>query len=305
MSTTPKVSVCVVAYNQQPYIRQCLQSIIDQETDFDVEIIVGDDCSRDGTADIIRALAEQYPDKVFPLFHSPNLGGSGNYVEVHSRARGQYIAHMDGDDYMLPGKLQVQSDFLDRNPDHNVIWHRMMVRNESTGVMVEDALDPTALPNAAFRRSDILRFMAVGSNSAKMYRASRREFVQPGFPVLDYFANVEQVGDGLGAICSAMPLGVYRAGIGVSSSGNGTKKLYKLSMQFFAARYPAERRAICCAALVMWLAALKNRRWRESALFAPVWLANFHPAALVDVVRYMKVYRMLSLPAAVRKAAPP
>lgn len=70
----PKLSVCVITYNQKEYIRQCLQSIVDQETDFDFEVIVGDDCSTDGTRAIVQEFARRYPKVVKPIFSEEYWG---------------------------------------------------------------------------------------------------------------------------------------------------------------------------------------------------------------------------------------
>jgi len=113
----PKVSVCVVTYNQEKYIRQCLQSIVDQETDFDFEVIVGDDCSTDSTRAIVQEFADRYQGLVKPIFHEKNLGPSQNYFSVHKSAKGEYVAHVDGDDYWLPNKLPYQVNILDKNRD--------------------------------------------------------------------------------------------------------------------------------------------------------------------------------------------
>ena len=118
----PKVSVCVVAYNQEKYIRKCLQSIMDQQRSFDVEVIVGDDGSTDGTRDIIREFYDRYPDVFKPVFHARNLGPFKNYLFVHREASGQYVAHMDGDDYWLPGKLACQVDFLDKHVECSAVY---------------------------------------------------------------------------------------------------------------------------------------------------------------------------------------
>ena len=127
----PKVSVCVVAYNQEKYIRQCLQSIVDQQIDFEVEVIVGDDGSTDGTRGIIREFADRYPGVVTPVFHARNLGPFENYLFVHRAASGQYVAHMDGDDYWLPGKLACQVDFLDKHPECAAVYTNAEVVSEA------------------------------------------------------------------------------------------------------------------------------------------------------------------------------
>jgi glycosyltransferase involved in cell wall biosynthesis len=115
-----KVSVCVITYNQEKYIRQCLQSIVDQKTDFEFEVIVGDDCSTDGTRAIVQEFSDRYPEVVKPKFHKKNGGGTKNYFSVHEQAKADYIAHCDGDDYWLPNKLSYQVALLDTMP--NIIF---------------------------------------------------------------------------------------------------------------------------------------------------------------------------------------
>lgn len=113
MISPPKISVCAVTYNQEKYIRQCLQSIVGQQTDFEVEVIVGDEGLTDDTRGIIREFQDRYPGVIKPVFRAHNLGRFKNYQFVYRAASGQYVAHMDGDDW-LPGKLAAQVDFLDR-----------------------------------------------------------------------------------------------------------------------------------------------------------------------------------------------
>ena len=79
---TPKVSVCVVTYNQEKYIRQCLQSIVDQETNFNFEILVSDDCSTDATRTIVLEFASKYPEIVKPMFRDRNVGAVKNFVLI-------------------------------------------------------------------------------------------------------------------------------------------------------------------------------------------------------------------------------
>ena len=71
-----KVSVCVVTYNQEKYIAECLDSLVSQETDFKFEIIVGEDCSTDGTRAIVQQYVDKYPDIVKPIFHDQNVGAA-------------------------------------------------------------------------------------------------------------------------------------------------------------------------------------------------------------------------------------
>jgi glycosyltransferase involved in cell wall biosynthesis len=296
----PKVSVCVVTYNQEPYIRACLQSLVDQRTDFEFEVIVGDDCSTDGTAAIIKEFAERYPDIIQPLMHSPNIGAAKNYFSVHELARGEYIAHVDGDDFALPGKLQIQADYLDARPACNIVWHRMYVQNESTGVRAPDLIALDRLASNEFRRADILRLITIGMNSSKMYRAAVRDFTFPDFAVVDYFANVEKVGDGFASFASDQPLGVYRTGIGIATAGNGTRILLQKSFLYFAKKYPRYRGDIGCAALVLFVAAAKNRNWDVALRFARVLAVTLRVGTLVAAWKNREIISMLRIPPSVR-----
>lgn len=124
------MSVSIATYNQARYIGQAIQSVLDQQTDFACEIIVGDDCSTDGTQQVILDYQARYPDKIIPLLHPKNLGGAGKYnaLSTFAIARGQYIATMDGDDYWTsPDKLQKQADFLDTHPDCSTCFHNAQI----------------------------------------------------------------------------------------------------------------------------------------------------------------------------------
>lgn len=97
-----------------------------QKTNFFFEIIINDDCSTDGTTEIIREYAEKYPDKIFPVFHEENLYSQGVRGMFHRfvfpKARGKYIALCEGDDYWTdPLKLQKQVDFLEKNPEYGLV----------------------------------------------------------------------------------------------------------------------------------------------------------------------------------------
>jgi glycosyltransferase involved in cell wall biosynthesis len=298
----PKVSVCVVTYNQKKYIRQCLQSIVDQHTNFDFEVIVGDDCSTDGTRAIVEEFSRRYPGIVSPMLHEKNVGACANFLAVHEAATGEYIAHVDGDDYTLPGKLQAQADFLDQNPECNIAWHRMQVLNDATGVILDDRIDFAKMPKDGFTREDILRFISIGFNSSKMYRSEVREFQYPGFAVVDYFANVEQVGTGRACFIADKPFGVYRAGIGIASNGLGTSVLLKKSFFYFADKYPEYTRAINSASLVLFLAALKNRRWKKCALYLPVLIRTYSFGSIKDIWHGRRMISMFKLPSTTRNS---
>src|SRR5690554_1032835 len=123
MSSDIKVSVCVVTYNQEKYIAECLQSLVDQVTDFPFEIIVGEDCSTDNTRSIVDEYSQKYPSLIVKNYHKQNVGAVQNAITSYKMARGKYICHIDGDDYVLPGKLQKQAQVLDDNQDCVICSH--------------------------------------------------------------------------------------------------------------------------------------------------------------------------------------
>lgn len=124
-----KVSVCVVTYNQEEYISECLQSLVDQRTDFKFEIIVGEDCSTDSTRKIVNEFYEKYPKIIVRNFNRENVGAVKNIISTYRLARGKYICHVDGDDYALPYKLQKQFDALENNPSCVICSHDMLLVN--------------------------------------------------------------------------------------------------------------------------------------------------------------------------------
>jgi glycosyltransferase involved in cell wall biosynthesis len=120
----PKVSVLTLTYNQKSYIVQALESVLEQFTDFDFEMIVCDDCSSDKTPEILKDYQHKYPDKIRLFLNEKNIGLYRNMVQAFFACTGQYIAILEGDDYWTsPHKLQKQVDFLDSNPGCTICFH--------------------------------------------------------------------------------------------------------------------------------------------------------------------------------------
>ncbi len=111
------ISVCVITYDQRDYIAQCLEGILQQRSECDVEIILNDDASSDGTSKICQQYQEQYPDKIKYQRNEQNLGMMGNFINALNRCQGDYIAICEGDDYwMHPEKLQLQCTEFSKDP---------------------------------------------------------------------------------------------------------------------------------------------------------------------------------------------
>lgn len=290
----PKVSVCVVTYNQEKYIRQCLQSIVDQETDFDFEVFVGEDCSTDGTRAIVQEFADKYPDIVKPIFHDKNIGVTKNYLSVHSLATGRYIAHMDGDDYSLPGKLQTQANILDENPKCNIVWHRMQIETKDRCIKDGPLLNFLNIENIKFDRGLIIQNISIGFNSSKMYRSTSKYFDLPNFELVDYFANVEQVNDGFARFTDSRYYGVYRTGIGISSNGIMTRQILAKCFIYFYNKYPEYKLQTNTAVLMYLVADLKNKR-KTWLMFFVVWVRTFHIGSILNLIKNLNFIKKLRI----------
>lgn len=134
------VSICCLAYNHAPYIRECLEGFLMQRVNFPFEVLIHDDASTDGTADIIREYQEKYPDIIKPVIQKENQYSKGvrNISAKYnfSRAKGRYIAMCEGDDYWTdPLKLQKQVDFLEVNSDFFACFHHRKIKKKD-GVVV-------------------------------------------------------------------------------------------------------------------------------------------------------------------------
>ncbi|MEX0609591.1 MAG: glycosyltransferase [Balneolaceae bacterium] len=148
VDSTPVVSVCVQTYSHETYIKECLEGILKQETDFPFEILLGEDASTDGTREICIEYAKKYPDKIrLFLHHRENniqIGGqpSGRFNFLYNlySARGKYIALCEGDDcWTDPLKLQRQVEFMEENEEFSGCFTNYRIVNKKREVLLKIA----------------------------------------------------------------------------------------------------------------------------------------------------------------------
>ena len=132
----PLVSICCTAFNHEEYIRDALEGFLMQETDFTYEVLIHDDASTDGTADIIREYEKKYPEIIKPIYQTENQYSQGlspsrnNFV----RAQGEFIAICEGDDYWTDkDKLQIQVDALKTHQQVDLCFHPCVIIDEDKG----------------------------------------------------------------------------------------------------------------------------------------------------------------------------
>ncbi|WP_438833729.1 glycosyltransferase family 2 protein [Aeromonas oralensis] len=147
-----KVSVLVPVYNLARFIEPCLLSLLEQQTDFEFEVIAIDDGSSDDSWSIMQRLARQWP-ALRALQNKKNIGVCLTIRALLEQARGMYMVYVDGDDLALPGKLQALTNYLDRHPDCGFVYHEAEVfdsdSNRTTSLFSRDYYNAKYIPERA------------------------------------------------------------------------------------------------------------------------------------------------------------
>lgn len=257
-----KVSVCIVTYNQERYIRECLQSLVDQEADFEFELIVSDDCSTDNTRTIILEYSAKYPLLVKPILHEKNMGAIKNFVFVHEKAQSEFVAHMDGDDYALPGKLQSQVDILSKNSECTAVWHRVDYFDDAGGFCSGKTADLSVFKCGKITFADSIRLGFVGVHSSLMYRRASRTPVDSDKRILDLYIFWDLLSKGNGYFIDDV-LGRYRIGASGSMTMGSLRQMKLLAIdhaRHFLSKFPEETKNFFLWAVCNVIVDAKNAR---------------------------------------------
>jgi glycosyltransferase involved in cell wall biosynthesis len=168
----------MITYNHEHYIAQAVESVMMQKTTFSVELVVGEDCSADGTRDILLDLQSRHPERIRLLLREQNLGSMRNFVQTLECCGGEYVALLDGDDYWTdPFKLQKQVELLDGDPKCVLCFHAVSVLFERNGQsQLLPAANECAVPDR-LRLDDIIS----GNRMASLSVVFRRRWI-PVFP---------------------------------------------------------------------------------------------------------------------------
>jgi len=122
--STPVVSVAITSYNSEAWIGRAIESALAQQADFAFEIVIGDDCSTDGTVEVAESYSARFPETVRVVDRNVNVGTQRNYYELFEQCQGKYIAWLDADDYWTdPEKLALQVKALEDDPSVMICGH--------------------------------------------------------------------------------------------------------------------------------------------------------------------------------------
>jgi sugar O-acyltransferase (sialic acid O-acetyltransferase NeuD family) len=218
-----KLSIIIPCYNFEKYIEQAIDSTLSQYTDFDIEVIVGDDKSTDNSYELIK----KYDGKIIHYRNDENLGPYNNIKKMLEIANGKYISYLDGDDYFIDTlKSQKQVDFLESNPDYSMHSTGCFYGNED-GSQTEVQIHPLM---EEVTTNELVNTNLVGfGRTFRNYRKIIKEWMKETY-YLDWSFNVEL--SLMGKIkCENWPSGIYRiTGCGMITSKTN-EEIYNLNNQ--------------------------------------------------------------------------
>jgi glycosyltransferase involved in cell wall biosynthesis len=169
----PLVSVSITAFNSERWLPRALDSVLRQRTNFPIEVVVGDDHSRDGTVAVARSYEERNPLPIRVLERDKNLGMQRNYYETFEQCRGKYIAWLDADDYWTdPEKLAIQVQLMESDPSVSACGH--LVRHVTQEGNLAYVIPPVA-PPGRYELREIVRHNFVPSPSIMFRNGIHRQ----------------------------------------------------------------------------------------------------------------------------------
>lgn len=182
------VSICMLAYNHEDYIRQAIDGVLMQKCNFHFELIIGEDGSTDSTRQICIEYKQKYPNIIQLLLPSENQGMYVNWITCISAVQGKYLAFCEGDDYWTdPYKLQKQVDFIEANLDYGMIHTDFAILNES-----EQYLSNVSLKrHSGYIFEKMLQFNEVGTltvllRSDLVFEAINDNVLKHYYKMIDY-----------------------------------------------------------------------------------------------------------------------
>lgn len=238
----PKVTILCITYNHVSYIRDCLDGIVHQKTNFSFKAYIHDDASTDGTTAIILEYAERYPDIIIPLIEEENQFSQGaqSSRDIMSQiAWGKYIAVCEGDDYWIDDtKLQTQFDFMEKHPDYSLCLHNAIINDFYHGI------DYLTEPPEKDCDKSCNQIIAEGGGklnpTASFFIRSKKEF--PPIPhscsANDHFELIKLASRGK-VRWLAKPMSVYRWGLAGSWTDRQTKSDISCAEQHVRSRIDA------------------------------------------------------------------
>ena len=228
----PIVVIRCTVYNHEPYLRDCLEGFVMQQTNFPFVAIVHDDASTDNSAVIIREYEEKYPNIIKPIYEKENQWRKGTLTKVMNIAidatGAKYVAMCEGDDYWTdPLKLQKQVDFLESHPEYAMCFHKVEVISHDKN----DENLYSHLQEKEYTASEIYEKWTVPTCSV-VYRKSNLNLRKPKTMIFGDIVLLLSLAKGGKVFCMDFNGGVYRRLTSGTSSKYSNDTLRKLYHQY-------------------------------------------------------------------------
>lgn len=213
------VSVVMITYGHEKYIRQAIEGVLMQQGDFDLELVIANDCSPDNTDAVVQDVLSHHSNAHWIRYvrHEKNIGMMPNFIFALQQAKGKYVALCDGDDYWTdPHKLQKQVDFLEANPDYVLSFHKVKILKPS-GELVDDFI--TKVPENYETQETLARLGNYIHTPSVVFRNVLKELPKEFSlsPVGDYFLYMILAEYGKLKYLEE-EMAVYRFGVGIHSA---------------------------------------------------------------------------------------
>ncbi len=169
MSDDIMVSICCATYNHERYLRKALNGVLAQKVDFRYQIIICEDCSTDGSKQIVKEYEERYPEKIVAIYQKQNKGPVQNFADLYSYANGKYVITLETDDYWVDDKkLAKQVEFLENHPDYVAVSHRTFIVDEN-GRCLKNVIYPEC-KRQKFDVKEMMLWRTAGQVTTMLYR---------------------------------------------------------------------------------------------------------------------------------------
>lgn len=236
----PVVSIAMLAYNHEKYIAQAIESVLRQRTDFAFEIIIGEDCSADGTRAIIEKYEKTFSEIIRPIYQKQNIGFMRNFIEsILPACRGKYIAFLETDDYWTDlNKLQKQVDFLNIHMGYTVCGHWTKTVDSDGNPMEKQVVSGVNCPEI-FCIEDTYKGTVLHTNSWLM----RSECIDEVYKKIRIYSSLPYGDDPLlllalqrgNGFCIREYMSAYRIhGGGIWTSGDMSLKRYNMLAYYYS-----------------------------------------------------------------------
>ena len=167
---TPLVSIAIVTYNQTQFLKECIDSCLAQDYT-NLEIVVADDGSTDGTHELLKGYKSRYPNKFKLLLSDKNRGITKNSNAAHFACTGKYIAWMGGDDLMLPEKIRLQVEYMESHPDCSISYHDLEHFESTSGKIIRYTSDH--IKPGRYYMKDLVRLGTINGACSTMVRRDK------------------------------------------------------------------------------------------------------------------------------------